>query len=76
MAVERYIGGLDSIPAHSNPTTPDVRVNDDPIGFDVSGLIDGNSDVIVYINGLATEAHLTKHQARRLADLLTQAADI
>ncbi len=77
MAVERYIGGLDNIPAHFNPPIPQHRINDDnPIGFEVPGLVDGNADVIVYLNGLSTSAQLTKSQAHRLADLLTQATDI
>ena len=77
MAVEHYIGALDDIEARSNPTIPTHRVNDDdPIGIEISGLIDGNAAVVVYLNGLATELRLTKTHARYLADLLTQAADI
>lgn len=78
MAIERYIGALHAIPVQSRINTH-VRIQDtviEYVGFDVSGLIDGNTDVIVYFNGLSIEARLTKTQARRLAELLTQAADI
>ena len=35
---------------HDNPTIPEHRINDDDlIGFDVSGLIDGDTDVTVYL---------------------------
>ena len=77
MAVERHIGSLDAIPARRVPNAiPDGRGDDAPIGFGVSGLIDGNSDVLIYLTGLSLEARLTRTQARRLADLLHQAADI
>ena len=78
MAVERYIGSLDAIPARREPaTTPPARVaSDGRIEFRVSGLIDGNSDVLVYLTGLSLAARLARTPARRLAGLLYQAADI
>jgi len=77
MAVQRCIGSLDDVPAWRETTvTPHQVATEVGIGFGVSGLIDGNSDVLLYLTGLSIEARLTKGQARRLADLLHTAADI
>ena len=77
MAVGRYIGSLDAIPARREPaTTPPGRVaSDGRIELRVSGLIDGNSDVLVYLTGLSLAARLTRTQARRLAGLLYSRAE-
>lgn len=77
MAVERYIGDTASLAVRTNTSDSTVRINDsDPISFAVSGLIDGNADVIVYLRGQSIEIYMSKPQARQLAELLNEATDI